>query len=57
MIHSMEFPEKGSTAEDCARMFATMTRQASAHVTVDSNKRGAVRGRQGHCVGGAGGER
>lgn len=37
VIHSMEWAEKGSTAEDCARMFATMTRQASAHVCVDNN--------------------
>lgn len=37
VLHDMEFPERPSTAEDCARMFATMARQASAHVTVDND--------------------
>jgi N-acetyl-anhydromuramyl-L-alanine amidase AmpD len=37
VVHSMEWAEKGTTAEDCARMFATMTRAASAHVCVDNN--------------------
>lgn len=35
VIHTMEWAEKVSTAEDCAKMFATMNRQASAHVCVD----------------------
>lgn len=37
VVHDMEWPETVSTAEDCAHMFATMTRQASAHVCVDNN--------------------
>lgn len=37
VVHSMEWAEKGSTAEDCARMFATMSRPASAHVCVDND--------------------
>lgn len=37
VVHSMEWTETTTTAEDCARMFATMNRQASAHVCVDSN--------------------
>lgn len=37
VIHSMEWGEKPTTAEDCAQMFKTMTRQASAHVCVDNN--------------------
>ncbi|MER6942476.1 peptidoglycan-binding domain-containing protein [Nonomuraea sp. NPDC000554] len=37
VIHSMEWAEKPTTAEDCARMFATMGRQASAHVCVDND--------------------
>lgn len=37
VMHSMEWAEKGSTAEDCARMFHTMSRQASAHVCADNN--------------------
>lgn len=37
VIHDMEWPEKPSTAEDCAQMFRTMTRQASAHVCIDSD--------------------
>lgn len=37
VVHSMEWAEKGSTAEDCARMFATMDRPASAHVCIDND--------------------
>jgi hypothetical protein len=37
VIHDMEMPEKGDTAEACARMFSTTDRQASAHYTVDSD--------------------
>jgi N-acetylmuramoyl-L-alanine amidase-like protein len=37
VIHDMEWAERPSTAEDCARMFATMSRQASAHICVDSD--------------------
>ncbi len=37
VVHDMEWPETATTAEDCARMFATMTRPASAHVCEDSN--------------------
>jgi N-acetyl-anhydromuramyl-L-alanine amidase AmpD len=37
VIHDMEMPEKGDTAEACARMFSTTDRKASAHFTVDNN--------------------
>ncbi|GAA3027160.1 peptidoglycan-binding domain-containing protein [Streptosporangium longisporum] len=37
VVHDMEWSETTTTAEDCARMFATMARPASAHVCVDSN--------------------
>lgn len=37
VVHSMEIPEKGTTAESCARMFATTSRPASAHYCVDNN--------------------
>jgi hypothetical protein len=37
VIHSMESSEKGTTAESCARFFATTTRKASAHRCFDSN--------------------
>lgn len=37
VIHSMEMPEKGSTAEACARMFASTDRLASAHYCVDAD--------------------
>lgn len=37
VVHTMEWPERVTTAEDCARMFSTMTRAASAHVCVDSD--------------------
>lgn len=33
----MEWAEKATTAEDCAAMFRTMSRQASAHVCVDND--------------------
>lgn len=35
VVHSMEAPEKGTTAESCARYFATTDRKASAHYCVD----------------------
>lgn len=37
VIHSMEAPEKGDTAENVARFFATTDREASAHLCVDSD--------------------
>lgn len=37
VVHSMEWVERQTTAEECARMFATMNRQASAHACVDAN--------------------
>lgn len=37
VCHDMEWAERATTAEDCARMFATMSRQASAHVCVDND--------------------
>lgn len=37
VIHDMEAPEKGTTAEDVARYFAETTRRASAHICVDNN--------------------
>lgn len=37
VIHSMEAPEKGETAENVARYFATTDTKASAHICVDSN--------------------
>jgi N-acetyl-anhydromuramyl-L-alanine amidase AmpD len=37
VIHDMEAPEKGTTAEDVARYFATTEKHASAHVCVDNN--------------------
>lgn len=37
VIHSMEAPEKGDTAESVARYFQTTTRPASAHYNVDNN--------------------
>lgn len=37
VVHRMEAPEKGTSAEDCARYFATTDRKASAHLCVDSN--------------------
>jgi hypothetical protein len=37
VVHRMEAPEKGDTAESCARYFQTTTRPASAHLCVDNN--------------------
>ncbi|WP_327587025.1 N-acetylmuramoyl-L-alanine amidase [Nonomuraea sp. NBC_00507] len=37
VVHSMEWVERATTAEECARMFATMNRQASAHACVDAD--------------------
>jgi N-acetyl-anhydromuramyl-L-alanine amidase AmpD len=37
VIHTAEIAEKGDSAEAIARYFATTTRQASAHYTVDAN--------------------
>lgn len=37
VIHDMEMPEKGTTAESCAAYFARGDRQASAHFCVDSD--------------------
>lgn len=37
VLHTMEAPEKGTTAENVARYFATVERPASAHVCVDNN--------------------
>jgi N-acetyl-anhydromuramyl-L-alanine amidase AmpD len=38
VIHVMQWPKKGSTAEDCAAMFAHPTSpKASAHYCVDAN--------------------
>jgi len=37
VIHDMEMPEAGTTAETCAQMFHTTTRQASAHFCVDND--------------------
>ena len=43
VIHSMEFPEKGDTAESCAKMFQDprddkgKPRPASAHLCIDNN--------------------
>jgi hypothetical protein len=37
VIHDMEMPEKGDTAEACAKMFSTTDRKASAHFTVDTD--------------------
>lgn len=37
VIHSMEAPEKGDTAEAVARYFATTDTKASAHYNVDAN--------------------
>lgn len=36
-MHTMEAPEKGSTAENVANYFANITRPASAHICVDNN--------------------
>lgn len=37
VLHSMEAPEKGSTAEAVANYFKTLDRPASAHVNFDNN--------------------
>lgn len=37
VMHSMEAPEKGDTAENVARWFATRSPETSAHVCVDQN--------------------
>ena len=37
VIHSMEAPEKGDTAENVARFFQTTARPASAHLCIDNN--------------------
>lgn len=37
VLHSMEAPEKGDTAESCARFFQRTQRMASAHYCVDNN--------------------
>jgi hypothetical protein len=37
VVHVMDAPEKGSTAEDVAEYFRTTERKASAHVCVDNN--------------------
>lgn len=38
VIHTMEAPEKGSTAESCARYFANLTsKTASAHYCIDND--------------------
>lgn len=37
VLHSMEAPEKGDTAEAIARYFATTDRKASAHYCLDNN--------------------
>lgn len=37
VLHSMEAPEKGTTAEDTARYFSSLDRKASAHYCVDDD--------------------
>lgn len=37
VIHSMEAPEKGTTAESCARFFAQQNATGSAHLCIDNN--------------------
>ena len=37
VIHSMEAPEKGETAENVANFFHTTDRKASAHLCIDNN--------------------
>jgi hypothetical protein len=37
VMHSMEAPEKGNTAENVARFFQTTERPASAHLCIDSD--------------------
>ncbi|MFI6900521.1 hypothetical protein ACIBKY_04625 [Nonomuraea sp. NPDC050394] len=45
VMHSMEAPEKPTTAENVARWFATSSPKTSAHVNVDNNS--AVRSVEG----------
>jgi N-acetyl-anhydromuramyl-L-alanine amidase AmpD len=37
VIHDMEYPEKGTAAEEVAQYFATTDTKASAHLCIDSN--------------------
>jgi N-acetyl-anhydromuramyl-L-alanine amidase AmpD len=37
VIHAMDAPEKGNTAESCAEYFRIVERKASAHICVDAN--------------------
>lgn len=37
VIHTMEAPEKGSTAEDVARYFQTTDREVSSHHCIDDD--------------------
>jgi hypothetical protein len=37
VIHTIEAPERGDTAESCARYFQVTTRDVSAHYCIDSN--------------------
>ena len=37
VIHSMEAPEKGKTAESCARFFQNANSTGSAHLCIDNN--------------------
>ena len=37
VIHSMEAPEKGKTAESCARFFQNANSTGSAHLCIDDN--------------------
>lgn len=37
VLHTMESPEKGTTAEDVARYFQNIDREASAHLCIDNN--------------------
>lgn len=37
VLHSMEAPEKGETAENVANFFRTTTTKASAHLCIDNN--------------------
>jgi N-acetyl-anhydromuramyl-L-alanine amidase AmpD len=37
VVHAMDAPEKGSTAESVAEYFRTTERKASAHICVDNN--------------------
>ncbi|HSV33746.1 MAG TPA: hypothetical protein VLH87_06445 [Pyrinomonadaceae bacterium] len=37
VIHSMEAPEKGDTAEEIAKFFQNPPKPASAHLCIDNN--------------------